>query len=130
MLAGTSELDIKGQLAEDKLGSFFEQLRESRSRTLTLGVLSCPKAALPQEHLALTDFVQALSINSLAGVCGGFTESVIEGWVLPKGPLSAWLLSTTQSDAAAGIVPGSSSIAPGGNVAPTELLLVMMHRKV
>lgn len=125
MLAGTLELEIKGRLAVDKLESFFEQVKVSKSRTATLGVLSCSEDASPLDHLALTELLKTLSSGSRTGVCGGFAVAGIEGWVLPKGPLSARLLRTA-SLAAAG---SASAHTVPENVAPTELLLVTLHRK-
>lgn len=49
------QVEVKGRVNLDKLTAFLEELRVSRSRTVSLGTLSCARAASAADHTHIVE---------------------------------------------------------------------------
>ncbi|KIY91486.1 hypothetical protein MNEG_16478 [Monoraphidium neglectum] len=80
-----SSLDVIGRVAADKFTSFLEELRASRSRTVTLGVAAPPPDADPLDAAHLHDTVRRYSSSGRIGRLQMPGGSAVEGYLIPRG---------------------------------------------
>ncbi|KAL4856957.1 hypothetical protein ACK3TF_002657 [Chlorella vulgaris] len=125
-LLGDRELEVKGRLALQKLDHFLTELRHSRSRTVTLGLLSAAADCQPPEREAFRELISQYSARGRTGVVAPSRD--VEAYLLPACSLTERLLAAARSAA----VPQAEALLPagGGNqIGPEQLMLAIIHRR-
>ena len=90
------QVEVKGRLALQKLDHFLLELRHSRSRTLTLGLLSPAEDCLPEERAALQEVRPGLGY---------------EGWACrPAAKQAEWLLAWHSGQRSAVLPPDDQAL--------------------
>ncbi|GIM16151.1 hypothetical protein Vretimale_18805 [Volvox reticuliferus] len=125
-----SELLVKGQVKLARVEQFFEDLRRSRSRTITLALVR----QLNPEVAAAAGFADAAAA---AARCGGMAEFVaqhrtrtglatpqsqLEAYLVTRGPLAARLLKTARV-----VCPAHQMGMLPEDIEEDQLLLAMVH---
>ncbi|CAD7704146.1 unnamed protein product, partial [Ostreobium quekettii] len=122
MLA-TEEMEIKGRVDSDKVETFFEQLRGSKNRTATLGLLKLADDAGLMDQACVNELIKHYSRRGRSGVIAPGPD--LEGYLVAKSDLAARLLLT-----ASAVVDSGQRAEVPVNVSPSgELLLVIIHKK-
>ena len=80
------QVEVKGRLALQKLDHFLLELRHSRSRTLTMALLSPAEDCLPEERAALQDVRAAIGEGraELAGRQAGRMAGGLARWAVQR----------------------------------------------
>ncbi|KAK9830781.1 hypothetical protein WJX74_006949 [Apatococcus lobatus] len=123
-LLPSTELEPKGRLSLGHLESFFEELRKSRSRTLSLGLLRA-SAGLSPSRAALFDQVPTFYAERDRASVLEQGSAGEEFYLLPACPLANRLLATAKS--AAATVPDAAPIP--SEVPADSMLIAIVHRK-
>ncbi|PRW33553.1 PHD finger 3 [Chlorella sorokiniana] len=124
-LLGNQELEVKGRLALHKLDHFLTELRHSRSRTVTLGVLSPAADCSPEERAALHELIATYADRGRIGVAAPSRD--VEAYLLPPCTIAERLLAAARAAVGSQV----EALLPGGGTAigPDQLLLCIIHRK-
>ncbi|EFN53710.1 hypothetical protein CHLNCDRAFT_53651 [Chlorella variabilis] len=124
-LLGDREIEVKGRLALQKLDNFLTDLRHSRSRTVTLGLLSPADDCQPEERSALQELIGQYSARGRTGVATPSRD--VEAYLLPACGIADRLLTATHSAGGSQV----EALLPGGSnqIGPHQLLLVIIHRR-
>lgn len=123
MLSG-SEVEVKGRVNLDKLTAFLEELRVSKSRTVSLGTVMSARDASAADKTHLVELIEMYSSKQRTGVLD--IESGLEAYIIPPCQLVDRLLETAKKSAM--LATHSFSSIPDG-IEDSQLLLVVIHRK-
>ncbi|GFR47670.1 hypothetical protein Agub_g9414, partial [Astrephomene gubernaculifera] len=125
-----NELLVKGQVKVSRVEQFFEELRRSRSRTITLALVR----PMGHDAAAAAGLAEAAAA---ADACGGMAEFVAQhrsrtGLATPQGALEAYLV--TRGGLAARLLKTARVVCPAHQLAllpedigEDQLLLAMVH---
>ncbi|KAL3147452.1 hypothetical protein ABBQ38_014510 [Trebouxia sp. C0009 RCD-2024] len=120
----SSEVEVKGRVNLDKLTAFLEELRVSRSRTVSLGTLSCARAASAADHTHIVELINMYSSKQRTGVLD--LEAGLEAYIIPPCALVDRLLKTAKKSAT--LATHTAASIPD-TIEDVQLLLVVIHRK-
>ncbi|DBA78424.1 TPA: hypothetical protein ACH3X2_007918 [Trebouxia sp. C0005] len=123
MLTG-SEVEVKGRVNLDKLTAFLEELRVSKSRTVSLGTLMSAHGASAADKTHLVELIEMYSSKQRTGVLD--IETGLEAYIIPPCQLVDRLLWTAKKSAM--LATHTSTSIPDG-IEDSQLLLVVIHRK-
>jgi hypothetical protein len=76
-------LDIIGRVALDKFAGFTEELRKSRSRTISLGLVNCAAGAPPQDASYMRELLSSYSSKGRIGKLR--LQQEVEGYLVAQG---------------------------------------------
>eukprot|EP00775_Hariotina_reticulata_P010527 gene10527-10687_t len=80
-LGGT--LDVIGRVALDKFAGFTEELRKSRSRTISLGLVDCAQGAAPTDATYMQELLSSYSTKGRIGKLR--LQQEVEGYLVAQG---------------------------------------------
>ncbi|DBB00828.1 TPA: hypothetical protein ACH3X1_000756 [Trebouxia sp. C0004] len=123
MLTG-SEVEVKGRVNLDKLTAFLEELRVSKSRTVSLGTIMPAHDASAADKTHLVELIEMYSSKQRTGVLD--IETGLEAYIIPPCHLVDRLLQTAKKSAM--LATHTSTSIPDG-IEDSQLLLVVIHRK-
>lgn len=78
-----SEVEVMGRVALDKFEQFMDDLRGSKSRTVSLGVVSYPETAEPMEMAYMQEVIKTYSAKNRIGRLA-LSSSALEGYLVAK----------------------------------------------
>ncbi|GAB4816000.1 hypothetical protein N2152v2_003046 [Parachlorella kessleri] len=139
-MLGEQEIELKGRVPLGKLESFLVDLRHSRSRTVTLGLLRGAADATPDERTILDDVVSQYASRQRTGFgeareyagAGGAPER-IEIYIVPAGTelVGRVLRAARGASAGAEAAAAVEAAVPGGGteIGEGQLLLLLIHKR-
>jgi len=113
-------VEIKGRVGNDKLEPFFHDLRSSRSRTVTLGIVRCLSS---HDHEGIMELVKQFTSKNRSGVAE--PGHGVEVYFVSRGPLTARFCKTASHSMRRA---EDRRLVPA-NVGFGELLCITVHRK-